>query len=112
MAEADTTATKAAPKKTPRKPDPMTRILNDVRAEMKTYGELKALAVDDARRRHYDGRAAAWGREYARTDKFDALLLSLGFEALACYPKEERYALVQLAAVILARIEKIDGGDA
>lgn len=87
----------------------MTRIVNDVRAEMKSVEEWTALPLDDARRRHYDGRAAAWGREYGRTNKFDALLLSLGFEALACYPKEERYALVQLAAVILGRIEKIDG---
>jgi hypothetical protein len=98
-----------APKKATRKPDPITQLLNEVRAELKQVGEWKTDA-HDSRRRQHDTRAAAWGREYAKTGALDALLLSLTFEALACYPQEQRYSLVQLAAAALSAAEKLEAG--
>lgn len=65
-------------------------------------------ATPDHRRRHHDGRAAAWAAQYAHENTFDSLLLSHAFESLACYDHEQRHALVQLAAVALARVQQID----
>jgi hypothetical protein len=57
----------------------------------------------------HDGRAAAWGRQYAKDGAFDALLLSLSFEALSSLNEaESRYSLTQLVAVALDRIAQID----
>lgn len=99
---ADETNEKApAPKKATRKPDPITQLLNEVKAELKHVGEWKITDTYAYRRRQHDSRAAAWGREYAKTGSLDALLLSLTFEALACYPQERRHSLVQLAAAAL-----------
>ncbi|QJD50688.1 hypothetical protein SEA_ISSMI_42 [Streptomyces phage Issmi] len=106
MAE-ETTEKTPAPKKATRKPDPITQLLNEVRTELKQVGEWK---TTDTRRRQHDTRAAAWGREYAKTGELDALLLSLTFEALACYPQEQRYSLVQLAAAALSAAEKLEAG--
>ncbi|WP_432078654.1 hypothetical protein [Streptomyces sp. YPW6] len=97
------------PKKTTRKPDPMTRVLNEVRAAVKNLGEYPANPGTDDRRRQHDGRAAAWGKEYGRQGTFEALLLSYAFESLAAYEHEQREALVQLAAIALAQVEKLDG---
>lgn len=99
-----------APKKAARKPDPMTQLLNEVRAELKQVGEWTTTDAYAFRRRQHDSRAAAWGREYAKTGAFDAMLLSLAFEALACYPQEQRHSLVQLAAAALAAAEKLETG--
>ncbi|QAY15945.1 hypothetical protein SEA_JANUS_41 [Streptomyces phage Janus] len=97
-------------KKAPaRKPDPMARILNDIRAAAKSLGEYATNPAPEHRVRHHDGRASAWGRQYAHEGTIDALVLSLTFEALSSLnPAEERYSLTQLAAVVLARIEQID----
>jgi hypothetical protein len=103
----ETTEKTPAPKKATRKPDPITQLLGEVRNELKQIGDWTAT---DTRRRQHDSRAAAWGREYAKTGAFDAMLLSLAFEALACYPQEQRYSLVQLAAAALSAAEKLEAG--
>ncbi|MCD2462481.1 hypothetical protein MBT42_02795 [Streptomyces sp. MBT42] len=97
-------------KKAPaRKPDPLGRILNDVRAAAKSLGEYSTLPAPEHRVRHHDGRATAWNRQYAHEGTIDSLVLSLTFEALSSLnPAEERYSLTQLAAVVLGRIEQID----
>ncbi|WAB08744.1 hypothetical protein SEA_ANDRIS_40 [Streptomyces phage Andris] len=96
-------------KRAPRKPDAMTRILNDIRAQAKILGEYATNPVPEHRLAHHDGRAAAWGRQYAHEGTIDAMVLSYSFEAMSTRnPAEERYALVQLAAVVMARIEQID----
>ncbi|WP_329289596.1 hypothetical protein [Streptomyces pseudovenezuelae] len=108
---ADETIEKApAPKKPARKPDPIAQLLNEVRAELKQVGEWATTDAYAFRRRQHDSRAAAWGKEYAKTGALDAMLLSLTFEALACYPQEQRYSLVQLAAAVLAAAEKLGTG--
>jgi hypothetical protein len=99
----------AQPKKATRKPDPMTRILNDVKAAAKHVTEFDVAPVPEARALIHDGRAAAWGRQYAKDGAFDALLLSLSFEALSSLNEaESRYSLTQLVAVALDRIAQID----
>ncbi|WDS51756.1 hypothetical protein SEA_TRIUMPH_42 [Streptomyces phage Triumph] len=65
-------------------------------------------ATPDHRRRHHDGRATAWARQYAHEGTYDSLLLSHAFESLSCYPHEQRHALVQLAAVALGRVQQLD----
>lgn len=109
---ADETNEKApAPKKATRKADPMTQLLNEVKAEVKQMEGWKVEGVKADRTAHYDGRASAWGRHYAQHGTLDGLLLSLGFEALAALnPAERRHSLVQLAAASLVAIEKLDGG--
>ncbi|MGW1040066.1 hypothetical protein [Streptomyces sp. NPDC002547] len=108
MAEVETTKAEQAPKKGGRKPDPMTRLLNDLKGAIKELGEYTTTDTYDFRRRLHDGRAAAWAKEYGKTGAFDALLLSHTFEALACYRHEQRHALLQLAAVAVAEAEKLD----
>ncbi|MFF8845476.1 hypothetical protein ACF08N_22580 [Streptomyces sp. NPDC015127] len=110
MTDTETTETKPTTKKAPaRKADPMARILNDVRAQVKALGEYSTEPAPEHRIRHHDGRAAAWNRQYAHEGTIDALVLALTFEALAALnPAEERYALTQLAAVVFSRIEQID----
>ncbi|MEU6572265.1 hypothetical protein [Streptomyces sp. NPDC046805] len=99
----------AQPKKAPRKPDPMARILADVKAEAKKITEFDVSPVPASRAQVHDGRSAAWGRQYAKDSSFDALLLSLAFEALAgLNDVEVRYSLTQLGAVVLDRIAQID----
>ncbi|QPB09869.1 hypothetical protein KGG73_gp35 [Streptomyces phage Sentinel] len=109
MAETEQTEVEQKPKRGGRKPDPMTRILGDVRAAAQHLGDYSTKPVPEERARSHDGRAAAWGRQYAKDGAIDSLVLSLTFEALASLnPAEERYALSQLTAVALARIEQID----
>lgn len=95
-------------RRAPRKADPMPRSLADVQAAMKGLGEYSSLTGPEHRKRHHDGRAAAWAQQYAHEGTFDSLLLSNAFEAVACYDHEQRHALVQLAAVALRRVEQID----
>jgi hypothetical protein len=65
--------------------------------------------VPETRALVHDGRAAAWGRQYAKDGAFDALLLSLAFESLSSLNEaESRYSLTQLVAVALDRIAQID----
>ncbi|MFF3015795.1 hypothetical protein [Streptomyces sp. NPDC057939] len=97
-------------KKATRKPDPMTHVFTDVRAAVKNLGEYTAKPGTDDRRRQHDGRASAWGKEYGRQGTFEALLLSYAFESLAAYEHEQRWALVQLAAIAVAQVEKLDSG--
>ncbi|MEU0343325.1 hypothetical protein ABZ092_31320 [Streptomyces bobili] len=99
------------PKKTPRKPDPTTQLLNEVKAELKAIGDWTVNDLPTYKAVHYDSRARAWGRHYADHGRIDGLLLSLAFEALSSLnPAERRLSLVQLAAASLAAIEKLDGG--
>ncbi|MBQ0949271.1 MULTISPECIES: hypothetical protein [unclassified Streptomyces] len=108
---ADETNEKAPAKKTTRKPDPVTQLLNEVKAEIKGFSDLEVKAVAVGRAEQYDRRATAWNRHYAQHGTLDGLLLSLGFEALAALnPAERRYSLVQLAAAALLSVEKLDGG--
>ncbi|MET8111155.1 hypothetical protein [Streptomyces prasinus] len=107
----DIETTQPAPKKTPRKPDPVTQLLNDVKAEMKALDGLTLKPHPDAKARHYDARATAWGRQYDKEGSLDGLILSLAFEALAGLNDiERRYSLVQLAAAALVAAEDLDGG--
>lgn len=106
----ETTETTPAPKKAARKPDPITQLLNEVRTELKQIEKWDVADVPAGKARHYDTRAAAWGRAYAKDSGLDSLLLSLTFEVLACYPQERRYSLVQLAAAALAAAEKLEAG--
>lgn len=100
-----------APKKTTRKPDPMTQLLNEVKAEVKSFADTEVKPIGPGRAEQYDRRASAWGRHYADHGTLDGLLLSLSFEALATLnPAERRYSLVQLAAAALLSAEKLDGG--
>ncbi|MEU9795089.1 hypothetical protein AB0E27_31640 [Streptomyces sparsogenes] len=104
--------TERAPKKGGRKPDPMTKIVADMKAVGKDLGDYTTTDAYAFRRKQHDTRAAAWGREYAKTGAFDAMLLSLTFEALAgLNPAERRYALLQLSAAALNEVMKLDGGE-
>ncbi|MEU8133212.1 hypothetical protein [Streptodolium elevatio] len=107
MTEIETT-----PKKAGRKPDPMTRILNDLKAAIKGLGEYESKSYGEARRHVHDGRAFAWAREYERTGTFDALLLAHTFGALCESDDRQRQrdVLLDVAAVAIAKIEKLDGG--
>ena len=108
MAETET----QAPKKTSRKPDPMTRAITDMKAAAKHLGDFTVKPVPKYRTAVHDRRSAAWGREYADSGTFDALVLSLAFEALAgLNPAERRYSLLQLSAVALDEVVKLDGGE-
>ncbi|ATI18824.1 hypothetical protein KGG85_gp42 [Streptomyces phage Tefunt] len=110
MAETETVATEQAPKKGGRKPDPLTRAIADMKEAGKHLGDYQVKDVPEARALLHDQRAAAWGRTYADQGVFDALLLSLAFEALAgLNPAEQRYALLQLSAVALGRAAELDG---
>ncbi|MFE9924241.1 hypothetical protein ACFYQA_22465 [Streptomyces sp. NPDC005774] len=107
----DIETTQPAPKKTPRKPDPVTQLLNDVRVEMKALGDLSIELHPDIKAQHYDTRAAAWNRYYYKSETLDGLVLSLAFEALAgLNDAERRYSLTQLAAACLVAAERLDGG--
>jgi hypothetical protein len=98
------------PKKTSRKPDPMTRAITDMKAAAKHLGDFAVQPVPKNRTAVHDRRSAAWGREYADSGTFDALVLSLAFEALAgLNPSERRYSLLQLSAVVLDEVVKLDG---
>ncbi|MGM9381140.1 hypothetical protein [Streptomyces antibioticus] len=108
--ETNETTEKAAPKKSTRKPDPVTQLLNEVKAELKNVDDWDVKPIAPGRAEQYDRRASAWGRHYAQHGTLDGLLLSLGFEALAALnPAERRYSLVQLAAAALAAVDKLDG---
>ncbi|MFG2923858.1 hypothetical protein ACGFYA_20410 [Streptomyces sp. NPDC048305] len=99
------------PKKTTRKPDPTTQLLNELKAELKALSDWTVNELPPRKAEHYDGRAHAWSRHYASNGQVDGLLLSLAFEALSSLnPSERRYSLVQLAAASLTAIEKLDGG--
>jgi hypothetical protein len=100
------------PKKTSRKPDPMTRAITDMKAAAKHLGDFQVQPVPKDRAALHDRRSAAWGREYADSGTFDALVLSLAFEALAgLNPAERRYSLLQLSAVALDEVVKLDGAE-
>lgn len=110
--EAEVVETKPK-RRTPRKaatpkPDPMARIFNDVQVAVKGLGEYSSSPSPEHRRRHHDGRATAWAQQYSHEGSFDSLLLSHTFEAVACYDHEQRYALVQLAAIALNQVEMLD----
>ncbi|MCY0933604.1 hypothetical protein [Streptomyces sp. H34-S4] len=98
------------PKKPTRKPDPMAQIINELRTEIKKLDEMSTLEYPTTRVRAYDERASAWGRQYGKEGTTDGLILSLSFEALACYPHERRYSLVSLAAAALIAAERISEG--
>ncbi|AUG87227.1 hypothetical protein KGG77_gp41 [Streptomyces phage Omar] len=107
---AETTEQAPAPKKTTRKPDPLTRAVADMKEVGKHLGECTVKDVPADRAAHYDQRAAAWGRAYAERGGFDDLVLSLAYEALAgLNPAEQRYSLLQLSAVALGRAAELDG---
>lgn len=98
------------PKKTTRKPDPLARLMNDVKAEMKNLAGASVTPPSASRTDQYERRASAWGRHYAEHGTLDGLILSLGFEALAgLNPAERRHSLLQLAAAALVAVEKLDG---
>ncbi|MGW7434748.1 hypothetical protein [Streptomyces sp. NPDC054849] len=103
------TTTTAKPKRAPRKVDPLAKLLDELKAEMGRVGTTTPTPA--FRRQSHDGRAAAWGREYAKTGSLDALLLSLAFEVGASTALELRYSLVQLAAAALSEVERIDKAD-
>lgn len=113
---AETTETEAKPtgkRRAPRKtatpqPDPMAALLAEMREATSQLGTLPAAGTPDHRRKHHDGRAAAWGQQFAHEGTSDSFLLSLAFEASASYPKEARYALLQLAGAALALAEGLD----
>ncbi|WP_432006281.1 hypothetical protein [Streptomyces parvus] len=108
----ETTAPKPTAKKAPaRKPDPMARIIADMKEAGKALGGFGTKDHDEAKRRAYDQLAASWGRDHAITGEYASGLLSLSFEAVACYRREKRYALLQLAAVALAEVERLDGAE-
>jgi hypothetical protein len=109
VAETETVETEQAPKKGGRKPDPMARAINDMKQAAKNLGEYDAKPTPEGRIAHHDSRSAAWGKEYGEKGTFDALLLSLAFEALGCYEHEQRYALLQLSAVALNQAVALDG---
>ncbi|MFH8414330.1 hypothetical protein [Streptomyces collinus] len=105
----ETNETTPAPKKAARKPDPMTQLLNDLKAEIKNLGEVSVKMHADSRAPQYDRRASAWGRHYGQHGTLDGLILSLAFEVLAgLNPAERRYSLVQLAAAALVAAEKLE----
>ncbi|MEV5330886.1 hypothetical protein [Streptomyces werraensis] len=99
-----------APKKAARKPDPITQLLNEVKAEIKELGEFEVAEINDSLRRGHDRRATAWAKEYGKSGRYDACILSAAFEALSCYQHERRHALLQLAAVAVAAAEKLEAG--
>ncbi|MEU8835220.1 hypothetical protein [Streptomyces sp900116325] len=109
MAETETVDTDQAPKKGGRKPDPMMRAINDMKQAAKHLGEYDVKPAPAGRIEAHDRRSAAWGKEYADKGTFDALLLSLAFEALGSYEQEQRYALLQLSAVALNQAAALDG---
>ncbi|WP_436739902.1 hypothetical protein [Streptomyces sp. BBFR102] len=109
--ENETTETpkgKPAPrKKAPaRKPDPMAALLAEMREATSHLGAMPTKDTPLGRRSNHDARATAWARHYASEHTVDAFLLSLTFEALACYKQERRYALLQLAGAALALAEE------
>ncbi|MFB8350969.1 hypothetical protein [Streptomyces niveus] len=91
------------------KPDPMAALLAEMREAFSHLGPLPSQGTPEHRRKHHDGRAAAWGQQYAHEGTSDSLLLSLAFEASATYEAEARYALLQLAGAALALAGKLDG---
>ncbi|WP_406192279.1 hypothetical protein OH733_05565 [Streptomyces griseus] len=107
----DKTTTQAPAKKATRKPDPMTRIIADMKEARKALGAFGTKDHDESKRRSYDQLAASWGRDHAITGEYASGLLSLTFEAAACYKQEKRYALLQLAAAALAEVERLDGAE-
>jgi hypothetical protein len=109
VAEAEKVDTDQAPKKGGRKPDPMTRAINDMKQAAKRLGEYDVKPAPAGRIEAHDRRSAAWGKEYADKGTLDALLLSLAFEALGSYEQEQRYALLQLSAVALNQAAALDG---
>jgi hypothetical protein len=109
VAETETVDTDQAPKKGGRKPDPMTRAITDMKQAAKHLGEYDVKPAPEGRINLHDQRAAAWGKEYGEKGTFDALLLSLAFEALGSYEHEQRYALLQLSAVALNQAVALDG---
>jgi hypothetical protein len=111
VAEVEKTATEQAPKKAGRKPDPMAQLVNDVKAAIKALGEYEVTDINDSLRQGHDRRAAAWGKEYGKSGRFDALVLSYAFEVLGTYEHERRHALVQLAAVALNEAARLDGAE-
>jgi hypothetical protein len=107
----ETNETTPAPKKATRKPDPLAQLLNEVKRELDSVGKWTVNDRYAYRRRQHDSRASAWGREYAKTGALDALILSLAFELLACFPQEGRHAAVQLAAAALKVAESSEAGE-
>lgn len=104
--------TETTPKKTTRKPDPLTQLLNDVRAQVKALGDVSVLPFPAHQARAYDDRARAWNRQYGKAGTYDGLILSLAFEALSSLnAAERRYSLTQLAAAALVAIDKLDGAE-
>ncbi|MFD7259296.1 hypothetical protein [Streptomyces sp. NPDC059874] len=97
-------------KKPTRKPDPMTPVINDLKAQIKALDGVTTLDYPTTRVRAYDERASAWGRQYGREGTLDGLILSLAFESLASLNQaERRYSLLQLAAAALIAVERGEG---
>ncbi|MFF4054588.1 hypothetical protein ACFYZ0_02190 [Streptomyces sp. NPDC001708] len=104
----ETTETEQAPKKGGRKPDPMTQLLNELKAAVKELGDYEVADIEPSLRRGHDRRAQAWAEAFGKSGRLDGLLLSRAFEALACFEHERRHALIQLAAVALNEAARQD----
>ncbi|MFI5863586.1 hypothetical protein [Streptomyces sp. NPDC051546] len=98
--------TATAPRKGGRKPDPLTQVISELKVQIKSLEAVSTLEYPTTRIRTYDERASAWGRQYGKEATLDGLILSLAFEALACFAHERRYSLVQLAAAALIAAER------
>ncbi|MFE5663428.1 hypothetical protein ACFQ7W_05800 [Streptomyces niveus] len=106
ITEAETKPKRRAPRKAATdRPDPMVALLSEMKEATSHLGTLPSAGTPEHRRKHHDGRAAAWGQQYAHEGTSDSFLLSLAFEATASYKKEARYALLQLAGAALALAE-------
>jgi hypothetical protein len=112
VAGTGTVETEQAAKKGGRKPDPMARIVNDVKASIKSLGDYEAKEYPVTRNRYYDERSAVWARQYGREGTLDALVLSYAHEVLASLnDAERRHALLQLAAVAINEVSRLDGAE-
>jgi hypothetical protein len=105
-----------------RKPDPLTAILAEVRAERKQQDEqwgeqnhpLVGGSDPELSRAHYEGRATAWKNANGFRAKWDnmgwdSILIEEVYEALAEEDEQKaRAELIQVAAVALTVVEAID----
>jgi hypothetical protein len=108
VAETETVETEQTPKKGGRKPDPMTQLINELKAEIKNLGEVHVGDYPTHTRRHYADRGRAWGREYGREGGTDKLVMSHAYGALGHFVEDRRQALIQLAAAALVAAERLD----
>ncbi|MCC2278865.1 hypothetical protein LKL35_26055 [Streptomyces sp. ET3-23] len=117
----EATAKKTAAKRAPRKPDPVTKILGEVRAEMEFVGHGTPLwggNMPEQSPRYYAAKAANWldiDLERCLKDRpgWDSRLIHSTFWAFAdADPAKARERLLTVAAAAVAAIETIDRGPA